>query len=98
MTFYNCHRDWRCPYCGGQDIEVNVIQKWRTVYEIDNGIPSTPWADQTLGGPDDITQILCLSCNAEDDDDKYWHMSEREWHEELKAREGDYLMDLRRGT
>jgi len=43
-----------------------------------------------------ITLVECGSCGGWDEDDRGWHMTEREWFEEKLARAGDAAMDLAR--
>lgn len=83
---------WRCPFCGGKDIEAVAQQTWAVEIIVDDGHEVAREPYEPVGGIT-VTHVLCLNCNAEDTSEKDWHMSDREWEAELKAREGDYLYD-----
>ena len=93
---------WRCPFCGGRDIEVYGQQNWAVERIVSEGEEADSYAQRAVGDFE-ITGILCLTCNAENKSDqlyakspvdKDWHMTDREWVRECKARHGDTLYNL----
>lgn len=89
---------WRCPNCGHQDIEVEYVQPYAVQMVIEDGAVVGVEPYEAAKDKREIIQVLCLHCNMEDNDDKYWHMTETEFAQDLEAREADYLYDLSRDT
>lgn len=80
---------WRCPHCGCPKIHVVGQQTYAVEREYRG---EDVMYCETLDPTSDVTVTLveCMSCGATDDTDKDWHMSLRQWHEELEGRRADY--------